>query len=254
MKDKIEIMPVGTVSPYCKGKHNCPGFLIKYKDKRILLDCGNGISRLLTFPKDLNNLNIIISHYHKDHFGDLGIIQYASFVYNKLGLLNEKINIYLPQKEYKDNKSLIILNQETFSKYNEITDNSIYYVEDLEISFKDNQTHSIPSYMIKIQNSKFKIIYTSDVGNSNIDEIIDYSSNCDLLICESSFVRKLNISNQFHLHADEAANIAKMAKAKKLMLFHFWPEISKEEYLKEAKKIFKDTIISEEGKKLVLAK
>lgn len=44
MKDKIEIMPVGTVSPYCKGKHNCPGFLIKYKDKRILLDCGNGIS------------------------------------------------------------------------------------------------------------------------------------------------------------------------------------------------------------------
>lgn len=88
---KIEIIPLGTVSPYPKENMNCPGFLIKYNNKNVLLDCGNGITRLLKLPKDLENLNVIITHYHKDHFGDIGALQYASYVYHNLGILNSKI-------------------------------------------------------------------------------------------------------------------------------------------------------------------
>ena len=50
---KILITPLGTISPYTKGNMNCPGFLVKYHNKKILLDCGNGITRLLNFPEDL---------------------------------------------------------------------------------------------------------------------------------------------------------------------------------------------------------
>ena len=84
---EIKITPLGTVSPYPKDDMNCPGFLIEYNNKKVLLDCGNGITRLLKLPKDLNNLNVIITHYHKDHFADIGSIQYASYVYHNLGLL-----------------------------------------------------------------------------------------------------------------------------------------------------------------------
>jgi len=101
---KIIITPLGTISPYTKGNMNCPGFLIEYNGKKLLLDCGNGITRLLNFPTDLKDLNIIITHYHKDHFGDLGILQYASFVYHNLGLIDNKIKIYLPANEFAFNK------------------------------------------------------------------------------------------------------------------------------------------------------
>lgn len=35
MSESIEIIPLGTVSPYPKGKRNNPGFLVKYKDYRF---------------------------------------------------------------------------------------------------------------------------------------------------------------------------------------------------------------------------
>ena len=78
--------------------------LINYNNKKILLDCGSGISRLLKFPDTLEDLNVIITHYHRDHFGDIGSICYASYVYHNLGLLNNKINIFLPKNDYDFNK------------------------------------------------------------------------------------------------------------------------------------------------------
>ena len=52
--------------------------LLQYNNK-ILLDCGNGITRNLNFPEDLNNLTIIISHLHRDHYSDIFSIAYATY-------------------------------------------------------------------------------------------------------------------------------------------------------------------------------
>ena len=41
---EITITPLGTISPYTKGNMNCPGILINYNNKKILLDCGSGIT------------------------------------------------------------------------------------------------------------------------------------------------------------------------------------------------------------------
>ena len=65
------VTPLGTVSPYCKASKNCPGFLVNRNNKKILLDCGNGITKHMVFPNDLNNLTIFISHLHTDHNGEL---------------------------------------------------------------------------------------------------------------------------------------------------------------------------------------
>lgn len=48
--NEITIAPLGMISPYTKDNMNCPGFLIHYNNERVLLDCGNGITRLLQFP------------------------------------------------------------------------------------------------------------------------------------------------------------------------------------------------------------
>ena len=48
----IEVIPLGTVAPYPKGNKNCPGFLIKYNNYNIMLDCGNGCLSMLNLPND----------------------------------------------------------------------------------------------------------------------------------------------------------------------------------------------------------
>ena len=158
---KIIITPLGTISPYTKGNMNCPGFLVECNSKKILLDCGNGITRLLNFPKDLKDLNVIITHYHKDHFGDLGALQYASYVYHNLGLLDKKIRIYLPSNDFAFNKASIISNNESYSDYYDIDNSCSFLIDNLNITFEDNNSHTIESFMVKLQNKDFKIIYTS---------------------------------------------------------------------------------------------
>ena len=251
MKEVI-ITPLGTVSPYTKNNMNCPGFLVKYNDKKILLDCGNGITRLLKFPEDLENLNVIITHYHKDHFADIGAVQYVSYVYNNLGILNNKVNVFLPLNEKDYNKESIISNKETYTKYFEIFDNLVLPMSEFKTTFKDNKSHNIKSYMIKLENKDFKIIYTSDIGTTNFTNLIEFCKNADLIICESSFLKKHNSNSKTHMTAYDAAVLAKKSKAKQLLLTHFWPEEDKKLYLEKTKEIFDNVEVAYEGKKFVL--
>ena len=252
--EEIKIIPLGIVSPFCTSENNCPGYLIKYKEHNILLDCGNGITKYLNLPNDLNNLHIIITHYHIDHFGDLGTLQYASFCFNNLGMLKNKINIYLPKTEYNFNKKSIVERKESFSRYLDIENDKTIFVDDLKITFKDNKSHTIESFMIKLENKDFKIIYTSDIGTTNFNELVNFSLNADLLICESSFLLKHNANSTTHFTAYKAGILAKESNSKKLVLTHLWPLENKNEYLDEALTVFKDTIIPTEGKTLILKK
>lgn len=249
---KIVITPLGTISPYIKGNMNCPGFLVEYNNKRILLDCGNGITRLLNFPEDLNDLNIIITHYHKDHFGDLNALQYASYVYHNLGLLNKKIKIYLPKNDIGFNKASITSTCESYSEYYDIDNSCSFFIDDLNITFENNNSHAIESYMAKLQNNDFKIIYTSDVGTTNLIKLENFCKDADLIICESSFLQKYNVNIKTHMTAYEAGIIASKSNAKKLLLTHFWPEEDKKLYLDEAKSNFNNVEVAEEGKKIIL--
>lgn len=106
--------------------------------------------------------------------------------------------------------------------------------------------------MVKIQNTNFKIIYTSDIGTTNFDELINFCKNSDLIICESSFLKKHNSNCKTHMTAYDAGVLAKKSNSKQLLLTHFWPEEDKKLYLEEAKPIFKNVVVAEEGKMLVL--
>ena len=250
---EIIVTPLGTVSPYTKENMNCPGYLINYNNQRILLDCGNGITRLLNFPTDLENLHVIITHYHKDHFGDLGSLQYASFVYHKLGLIKDKIKIYLPKNEFGFNKAAILSNSESYADYIDIDSTRTIQIDDLTISFEDNHSHTIESFMVKLENGENKIIYTSDIGTTNFHGLVEFCQDADLIICESSYLERHNANSKTHMTASSASLLASSANAKELLLTHFWPEEDKALYLEEAQREYENVRIAEEGKRLIIS-
>ena len=252
----ITIIPLGTVSPYPKDNRNCPAFLIRYKDKKILLDCGSGSTRLLNIPEDLNNLHVFLTHYHFDHISDINTLQYASLTHHNIGTLDKRIKIYLPDNDINGVRNTIVSNKDSYSEYLSINNKAKYQLDNLTISFEDNNSHSIESYMIKLKNQDTKIVYTSDIGPTNFDKLIDFCKDSDILICESSFLRKYDIlgTNKNHFTALDAATLAKKSNSKQLILTHFWPEEDRKLYLEEAMKVFENTQTAEEGKKLVLGR
>ena len=252
----MEVKVLGSVSPYCKENNNCPGFLITLNNK-ILLDCGNGVTRLLNMAEDLPFLTVIISHLHRDHYADIFSLAYASFVYHKLGVLKKKIKVYIPKLTNSDSLSLfdynllINLGPESYLDIVTYQKDSQIKIDDTTISFSYNP-HNITSYSIKVNDNNNSIVYSGDTGYIG-NTLEHFAVKSSLLICESTFLKGQDKGkNDYHLYAYEAAKIARVAKPNHLLLTHFWPEIDKKLYLAEAKNIYKSTDVAEEGMVLKL--
>lgn len=269
--DELILIPLGTVAPYPKDGKNCPGFLIKYDNQNILLDCGNGCTRLMNLEKDLKNLKIFISHLHPDHFGDLISLLQAIYVYRKFGLIDTNIELYIPDKDIEiesfgyegedgwwtskefQKKSLEYRYIEKYAKEALVTLKG--YAEE---TFKFDKTtiktsyvpHPIHTYAIRINTEYGDITYSADTGTNNRLNL--FAKNSDIFICESTFLKGQFRATDTHLYAHEAAQIASKAEVEKLLLTHFWPEIDKQKYVDEAKKIFPNTEAAIEGKQLIL--
>lgn len=271
----MEIKVLGTVSPYPKGNSNCPGFLISDGISKVMLDCGPGTSRMLSVYKDLKNLAIIISHYHPDHYADILPIAYASYLNNKLGYLDERVKVYLPEPDqievtkhgvdkdgwgtmWKEVENIIdysfIKNKdrENYLEFIDYNQDANLKVGSMKITFAKNQ-HGINTYAAKIKSDDGVVVYSSDTGYQN-NSVVNLAKDADILICESTFLRGQTREKDTHLFAHEAAKIARDANVRNLYLFHTYPELDKERYVLEAKEIFENTHSLSEGEVITLRK
>lgn len=271
--NELIITPLGTVSPNCYKDLNCPGYLVENNSYKVLLDCGNGISRLLELPNDFENLIIVISHLHKDHYGDILSLGYASYIARNLGYLKNRIKVYIPKPDIIDGRLtyydvyghinyyaekialpdyqfLMNFGNEHFLEF--ITyDNKTGLVHgDMKLSFRNNP-HQINTYSTKIETDNHTIVYSGDTGFQN-NSLETFAKDANLLICESTFLKGQTRIGNNHLYAYEAGTIATRANVDKLLLNHFYPYIDKELYVKEATEEFKNTEAAIEGKKMIL--
>lgn len=240
---------LGTVSPHCHNEKNCPGYLVTTEHSKILLDCGNGITRNLNYPNDIQDLIVIISHLHRDHYSDLFSLAYDSYVYHNLGLLQNRIKVYIPIQTSNDTINdynlLTNLGEENYLEIITYQQEDIITIKDTNISFSPNP-HSIPSYSVKIKEKNNTLVYSGDTGYIG-NTIEKFAKGANLLICESTFLQGQTRKKDYHLYAHEAAQIARQAEVDKLLLTHFWPDINKELYLQEALPIFENTQVAEEN-------
>ena len=158
----------------------------------------------------------------------------------------------MPKNDFEYSKASIMANTESHAEYIDVYDGYSFCVDDLKITFYDNGSHTIESFMVKVENDNNKIVYTSDIGNTNYNGLVNFCNNADLLICESSFLIKHNSNSKTHMTAKQAGILASDANVKKLLLTHFWPEEDKELYLEEAKEFFDNTFVAHEGEKIVI--
>lgn len=93
-----------------------------------------------------------------------------------------------------------------------------------------------------------KYSYCSDTGYA--ESYLEYIRNSELLYHEATFMEeKLSSAREkFHCTCKDAARVAKMANVKKLMLGHYSARYNDlQPMLEEAKEVFENTILAEEG-------
>ena len=248
----MEIKFLGSSSPRCYKDRNCISNLIKSGENNIILDFGNGSSRLLE-PEDLNNLTIIISHLHKDHYGELLSIGYDSYINHNIGLLNNRIKVYLPADYLStspDYNYLMNYGEEKYMEFYGYSSMTKLEIGNIYVTFSRNP-HQIDTYSTKLESMDGTLVYSGDTGYIG-NSLESFAKNSDILICESTFLKGQTRIGNNHLYAYEAAKIAKKANVKKLVLTHFYPTIDKQKYLEEAKEVFENVDVAEEGKTLTL--
>ena len=242
----MKLKVLGTQSPYNTEGHNCPGFFIQDSNNRILLDCGSGSHSLLNYPLELNNLSVIISHLHRDHYNDIYNLQYSSFVFHNQKRIENPINIYMPSTPgniVNDIKGEL----NAYANYHLIYEDTKLKIGNIDISFCKTD-HPVETYAIRLDNGERSIVYTGDTSYSAKDRITEFAKGADLLICESSLLKCYGFPEiNSHLTAEQAAIIAKQAKANGLALTHFWPEEDVQKYVDEAKRIFTNVVALNEG-------
>jgi len=93
-----------------------------------------------------------------------------------------------------------------------------------------------------------KVSFILDTGLNK--SIIPFVKNSDLLICEASFEEAFKDRAKLHEHltSKQAAEIAKKSNSKKLVLTHLSSRYEKDQavILKEARKIFKNSVLAKD--------
>lgn len=99
-----------------------------------------------------------------------------------------------------------------------------------------------------------KVTYCTD--SRPTDSIREYATDADLFICEGMYGEPENqakAKEKKHMTMQEAAQIAKVAKVKEMWLTHYSPSVTRpEEFVKEIRKIFPETIAAKDGRSVEL--
>ncbi len=100
--------------------------------------------------------------------------------------------------------------------------------------------HSKNSIGYRVENRRGKsLVYAGDTGFCR--EIIDLAAGADLLILEASFPD--GEEGEGHLTPSLAGRIAGLAKVKKLLLIHFYPEVLGTDIAGDCRKAYEGELI-----------
>lgn len=189
--------------------------LIEHKDYYIILDAGNGISKLKQYMNYDKPVYLFLSHFHIDHISGLHTLPINKFA-KGLYIIVQK-------------GGAAILKQVMNAPFTVPLEKLPFHTEIIEVCentrhFPFNATFLPLVHSTFILGGRFEIdntIIAYCTDTSYCENAIILGKDADLLITECTMKPNEVSSATVHLNPELAAKIAKEADAKKLILMHF---------------------------------
>jgi len=243
----MKIIFLGTNGWYDTQTGNTTCVLVETSSEYIVFDAGSGLYKLDKFIQDKKPIYLFLSHFHLDHIFGLHALNKFNF--------RQGINIFGPPGLKRYIKTIIsqpftMPLKDLRTKVRLIELNSAKSLP-INISFLKLK-HSSLCYGYRLAVQDKVLVYLTDTGLCN--NLFKLARNADILIAESS-LDPGESSKWPHLNPEDAAMIAKQAKAKKLVLVHFDSSIygtvkKRRQAGIKARKIFRNTIVSYDDMKI----
>ncbi|WP_147533133.1 MBL fold metallo-hydrolase [Bacillus marasmi] len=211
----MQLQIIGCWGGYPKANEASSGYLLECEGFHLLIDCGSGVlSKLQNTLKPEQIDAVIVSHYHSDHIADIGVLQHARLIQGILAGTLPNLPIYGHQ-----------LNAQEFEKltYKQITKGIAYEpiaplnVGPFKIQFLQT-AHPVPCFAMRIEAKGKVLVYTADTSFK--PELIDFSKDADVLLCECNFYGNLDGKAAGHMRSFDCGTLASKANVKELVLTH----------------------------------
>ncbi|MBI4650202.1 MBL fold metallo-hydrolase [Candidatus Desantisbacteria bacterium] len=242
----MQIIFLGTNGWYDTKTGDTVSTLIKTNDYYIIFDAGNGINKVYDHCSEPKPAYLFLSHFHLDHISGLHtLVRLKCFknltIFGPEGIkealntiLNDPFSIPLSALPFKT--KVYALPKET---------------PDLPFNMETRHLrHASRTLGYRITIDKKTVAYCSDTGYC--ENAVLLAKNSDLLITECAYKSGQIDESWPHLNPEVAAQIAKEASARQLVLIHFDAALYKtmkerKEAEKTAKKIFKNTFAAKDN-------
>jgi ribonuclease BN (tRNA processing enzyme) len=211
----MEIIFLGTNGWYDTDTGNTICTLINTNKYHIILDAGNGIYKVDRYIQDDLPVYLFLSHFHLDHIEGLHILNKFRFkkglrIYGQKGTKNALETIV-------NEPFTVPLNKLPFPiDICELSEGLYKIPFPLECRFL---VHASPCLGYRLELDGRIIAYSPDTGVC--ENAVKLAKDADLLIAECSHKPGEESPKWPHLNPEEAAEIARRAKAKRLALTHF---------------------------------
>src|SRR6185436_3512984 len=189
----------------------CSGYLIEEDGTSILLDCGNGVFSKLRRYRDYTRIDaVVISHLHADHFLDLVPFSYAlTYAPRQQPTPVDR----WPGTDHPARPKLYAPEIEEFQA------DSVLEIGTMRFTFQ-HVPHFTETFAIDIAstNGGGRVTYGADCSPN--DTLVEFARGTDLLIVEATLPRPERTGIRGHLTPEEAADHARRAGVKRVLLTH----------------------------------
>lgn len=212
----IKITFLGTNGWFDSITGSTTSILIEQDEYYIILDAGEGISKLRQYINYDKPVYLFLSHFHIDHISGLHTLCMNKF--------SKGLYIIVP----KGGKE--ILKQIINSPFTVPIEKLPYPTEIIEVCEGGTDKFPFKATFLPLIHTTFILGVRLEINNKVIayctdtsycENAIELAQDADVLIAECSMRANETSSSKIHLNPEMAAKIAKEAYAKKLMLMHF---------------------------------
>jgi len=227
---------LGTSGSVLTKERMCAGIL--FEDK--LMDVGFGVlTNLVRSGRKLDSINeVYISHTHSDHVGDFTGLVWAMAMDGR----TKPLRVVGSAGTAATLERILDLQSTPYAwvKFD------ITFVRPEDVGVKSVTTvHDPENLAYRFQTERGDLVYIGDTAKS--EKISEFAKGCDLLIHDSTYLdgQESVAAVTRHSTARDAANTAKLAKARRLVLTHISPgnEGAEKRYLAEASTVFDRRIV-----------
>lgn len=220
----------------CDGSYSGPGgassgYLVRSWESgtSVWLDAGPGtFSNLQRFCDPLELSALVLTHEHADHFSDIeNFLTAARWV---LGFDRAPIPVFASAGVF----SKLQQDVDGILDWREIDSGNEADVGDLHLSFSRTD-HPVTTHAVRIDSPSGALGYSADTGPGWSLEAL--GTELDLVLCEATYTSEFE-GTAGHMTAAQAAQSAKAASVRRLVVTHRWPTIPGEKILAEATEVF----------------